>query len=321
MTGERGSLFSSRTMLASGKGDAPRYRSLPLHLRTLQRYLRTEWRGRTRLTTLLATYLPSLQTVPIPVGPRTLYVDLRDVMAHDLLRNAPYGEELWEADEQAVMHRVVKSGEVAFDIGAHFGEHTVLLSELVGPGGRVCAFEANPERIPALERTIRALSNASVYPYALSDRAGTSTLFVPDLHSCASLSDWTEGKTGPTRQVTCEQRRLDDLIAEQKLPRPDFLKCDVEGAELLVFRGAVDVLNRPDAPIILFERNRKATRAFGFTVSAPAEFLVQLSRPEYALYQIEARATLAPITPDAPYDKVSNLLAVPRARIERVQVA
>jgi hypothetical protein len=107
-------------------------RSLPLHLRALQLYLRSQWRCRTKLTTLLATYLPSLQTVPIPVGPRTLYVDLRDVMAHDLLRNAPYGEELWEADEQALMHRVVKSGEVAFDIGAHFGEHTVLLSEARG---------------------------------------------------------------------------------------------------------------------------------------------------------------------------------------------
>jgi hypothetical protein len=77
-----------------------------------------------------------------------------------------------------------------------------------------------------------------------------------------------------------------------------------------VFRGAADVLNRTDAPIILFERNRKATQAFGFTVSAPSEFLLQLPRPEYALYQIEARARVTPTTPDAAYHKVSNLLAV-----------
>jgi FkbM family methyltransferase len=295
--------------------------SLPLHVRALQMYLRSRWRGRTRLTTLLATYYPSLQTVPIAVGPRTLYVDLRDVMGHELLRNAPYREELWEPDEQAVMRQVVRPGEVALDVGAHFGEHAVLLSELVGPGGRVCAFEANPERIPALRRTVHALANASVHPYALTDRAGTSTLFVPELHSCASLSDWTEGKAGPTRQVTCEQRRLDDLVAEDSLPRPDFLKCDVEGAELLAFRGAVEVLNQPDAPIVLFERNRKATQAFGFGVSDASEFLVQLPRPAYALYQIEAGGTLATTTPDAPYQKVSNLLAVPQARLERVQNA
>jgi FkbM family methyltransferase len=284
-------------------------------------YLRSKWRGRTRLTTLLATYLPSLQTVPIAVGPRILYVDLRDLMAHELFRNAPYQQELWEPDEQAVMRRVVRTGEVAFDIGAHFGEHAVLLSELVGPGGRVCAFEANPERMPALRRTVQSLVGASVHPYALTDQTGPSTLFVPELHSCASLSDWTEGKSGPTRQLTCEQRRLDDLVKEEKLPRPDFLKCDVEGAELLAFRGAVEVLNRPDAPIVLFERNRKATRAFGFSVSAPSEFLVQLPRPDYALYQIEAGGALVATTADAPYSKVSNLLAVPRTRLDRIERA
>jgi FkbM family methyltransferase len=247
-----------------------------------------------------------------------LYVDLRDVMGHDLLRDAPYRNQLWEQDEQGIMRSVVRAGEVAFDVGAHFGEHTVLLSELVGKGGRVCAFEANPERIPALRCTIRALGNATVYPYALADRAAKSMLFVPELHSCASLSDWTGGAAGPTRRVPCEQRRLDDLVAQEKLPVPDFLKCDVEGAELLVFRGAVEVLNRPHAPVILFERNRKAAEAFKCPVSAASEFLVDLPQPGYTLYQIEAGATLTPTRPHASYRKVSNLLAVPRARRDRV---
>jgi len=270
------------------------------------------------MTTLLASYIPSLQTVPIPVGPSILYVDLRDVMGHDLLRDAPYRNQLWEQDEQEIMRRVVGAGEVAFDIGAHFGEHTVLLSELVGKSGRVCAFEANPERIPALRRTIQALGNATVHPYALSDRSTKSTLFVPELHSCASLSDWTGGAAGPTRRVPCDQRRLDDLLATEKLPVPDFLKCDVEGAELLVFRGAVDLLNRSDAPIILFERNRKAAEALKCSMSAASEFLVGLPRPGYTLYEIEEGAALASTSADASYRKVSNLLAVPRARRDRV---
>jgi hypothetical protein len=78
-------------------------------------------------------------------------------------------------------------------------------------------------------------------------------------------------------------------------------------------------LNQPDAPIVLFERNRKATQAFGFSVSAASEFLLQLPRPDYALYQIEAGGALVTTTPDAPYSKVSNLLAVPRTRLERVE--
>lgn len=282
-------------------------------------YLRTTWPGRTRLTAFLATCLPPLRAVPIPVGARTVYVDLRDVMAHDVLRDAPYREDVWEADEQAVMRRVLRAGDVAIDIGAHFGEHTVLLADQVGPSGRVYAFEANPERIPALRRTIRALGNASVYTCALADRAGVGTLFVPELHSCASLSDWTEGRSGPTRRLVCERRRLDDVVRADELPQPDFMKCDVEGAELLVFSGAVDVLNRPDAPVVLFERNRKASRAFGLTPFAASEFLVRLPQPSYALYRIEPGGTLVPSAADAPYSKVTNLLAVPRARLERVE--
>jgi FkbM family methyltransferase len=217
-----------------------------------------------------------------------------------------------------LMRRLVGSGDVAFDIGAHFGEHTVLLSGLVGPNGRVFAFEANPERIPGLQRTTAALGNASVYAYALSDRAARSTLFVPELHSCASLSDWTEGQGGHTRQLKCEQRRLDDIVAEQQLPRPDFIKCDVEGAELLVFRGSQNLLDRPDAPIVLFERNRKAARAFGFAVSEASDFLVHLPSAGYSLYQIDGAAKLAATMPDAPYHKVSNLVAVPAGRMRNL---
>jgi FkbM family methyltransferase len=182
----------------------------------------------------------------------------------------------------------------------------------------VYAFEANPERIPQLLRTVRALGNATVFPGALSDRVGTGTLFVPELHACASLSDWTGGQSGPTRRLTCDVRRLDDLAAEERLPPPDFIKCDVEGAELLVFRGASGLLNSVRAPIILFERNRKATTALGIDVRSPSEYLLQLQEPRYALFRIEPGGALTPTAPDAPYVKVSNLLAVPRSRQDRV---
>jgi FkbM family methyltransferase len=256
--------------------------------------------------------------VPITVGPRTLYVDLRDAMAHDLFRDGPYGEDLWEADEQSVLRRVIRSGDIVFDVGAHLGEHAVLFSDLVGRGGRVYAFEANPERILQLRRTLHALGNATVFPCALSDRVATATLFVPELHACASLSDWTNGRSGPTRRLSCDVRRLDDLVAEERLPPPDFVKCDVEGAELLVFRGASGLLNSERAPVILFERNRKATNAFGIDVRAPSGYLLQLPDPGYELFTIDPGGELSPTAPDAPYEKVSNLLAVPRARRDRV---
>ena len=64
----------------------------------------------------------------------------------------------------------------------------------------------------------------------------------------ASLSDWTDGRLGAVEHTTCEVRRLDALIAQGVVPFPAFVKCDVEGAERLVFEGARQTLDRSDAP-------------------------------------------------------------------------
>src|SRR5438094_590365 len=81
---------------------------------------------------------------------QVLFLDMRDAVCRDILRDSPYDHHPWEPDEQQVMRRIVRRGEIAFDIGAHFGEHSVLLADLVGPHGRVFAFEPNPERLDAL---------------------------------------------------------------------------------------------------------------------------------------------------------------------------
>ena len=63
-----------------------------------------------------------------------------------------------------------RSRDVALDIGANIGVHSVLLSALLGPRGRLFIFEPDTELIRGLRRTALGLGNASVLPYALSDR-------------------------------------------------------------------------------------------------------------------------------------------------------
>ncbi len=72
------------------------------------------------------------------------------------------------------MSRVVMNGDVAFDIGANIGLHTVLLSQLVGQSGKVCVFEPNLELLPTLGRTVGGLGNATFFGCALSDKAAES---------------------------------------------------------------------------------------------------------------------------------------------------
>ncbi len=215
------------------------------------------------------------------------------------------------------MRRLVRPGDVAFDIGANIGLHSILLSKLVGPHGHLSIFEPNAELHPALSRTIAGLGNAVLHPFALSNQAGEASFFLPMNHQKASLANWTEEAIdGVPRMVRCPLRRLDDLLREGIVPRPAFIKCDVEGAERLVFEGATTLLNRRDGPILLFEANVYNARAFGFSVSDATNVLQKLALPRYAFFEIRPGGQLHPLETLNAWH--SNVVAVPESRAERL---
>jgi FkbM family methyltransferase len=293
--------------------------ALPLSLRLFRTYLRSSLPGRTRVAARLASVLPAWQRVPLEVVPgQRVYLDMRDVMARDLLCDYPPPSNIWEPDEQDVMRRIVAPGEIAFDIGSHFGEHSVLLATLVGPSGRIFAFEPNPDRIDALRQTVTQYGNGQVVPVAIADRVGEAVLYVPELHAMASLVDWTNGRVGAIRTHRCQTRTLDSLVQSGEVPQPDFIKCDVEGAELAVFKGATATLDRAEAPMIMYEANAAAARAFGLTIFAATDFLASLSAAAYSFFWVQPGGTLVPIREPASDVFLFNLLAVPRSKRHRV---
>lgn len=105
------------------------------------------------------------------------------------------------------------------------------------------------------------------------------------------------------------------MIASGEVPRPAFIKCDTEGAELKVFGGGREMLDRPDAPIILFEANVHNTGGFGFQVSDAMEFLGGLPSPRFRFYRV-AGAGL-PERIENFRGEHANILAVPEARRDR----
>lgn len=292
--------------------------------RLLRAYRLTHLRGQTLLTLLLARRVKSLQAVSIKIADwPPIYMDMRFFNAHSWFLDTPFESSPHEVNEQCVMRRFVRLGDVVFDIGANLGVHTMLLAQLVGTEGLVVAFEPNVELLPMLERTLHGLSNTKLYPLALSDQNMGSTLFVPDDHSMGSLADWTDDRPagrlsrlfgfGRTHSLSCQQRKMDDLITEEHIPPPDFIKCDVEGAELMVFKGGHDTLNRPDGPIILFEAGVDTARAFDLNLTAAANFLASLSEPGYQFLEVRERGALRPVRP-ANFNQYQNVVAVPRAK-------
>lgn len=276
---------------------------MSLLTRFLAAYYRSGLRGSYRITDVLAQRLKSLQDVQIETENGVIVGDLRISSARGILA---YPKS--QSGEDAVMKRFVKEGDVIFDIGAHLGFYTLLLSRLVGEQGKVYAFEPNPELLPSLERSIAPLANVELLRVALSDREGEAGLFVPGDASMASLKDWTEGVVGEIHEVKCEMRMLDEMIEAGELPLPDFIKCDVEGAELSVFRGAVKTLNRIDAPILLFELNARAAAAFGSTTTAYFDLLRSLDEAKYSFFEVTPEGTRELASTDIEY---TNVIAVP----------
>ncbi|OHB71787.1 MAG: hypothetical protein A2V70_04570 [Planctomycetes bacterium RBG_13_63_9] len=214
------------------------------------------------------------------------------------------------------MGQVIRPEDTAFDIGAHLGVHTVWLSRLVGAAGRVCAFEPNPAVLAPLHRTVERLDNVSLHPFALSDRSGRCDLFVPGDESMASLADWTNGEHGNIRKVSATSRCIDDLVEDQTIPQPNFIKCDVEGGELAVFRGARNTLNRPESPILMFEANVNASSGFGLTVQSAMDFLRSLKLPRYQFFQVRPGGKLVRVR--RLKTAHCNILAVPHCCADRL---
>lgn len=268
-------------------------------------------RGSYRITELLAPRLKSLQCVEIKTESGILYADLRISSSRGILANPKS-----QSGEDLVMRNFVSEGDIVFDIGAHLGLYTLLLSELVGKRGKVFAFEPNPELLPSLTRTVAPLSNVELLRIALSDREGELSLFVPEDASMASLRNWTDGIAGKVHEVGCKMQVLDELVEKGELVLPHFIKCDVEGAELSVFRGAVNTLNRVDAPIILFELNRKAASAFGVTTTAYFDFLESLDKPKYGFFEVTKDGLKDLKSKKIEY---ANVLAIPKAKSDFCQ--
>ena len=275
--------------------------------RFLGYYYRSELRGSYFLTDILSQRLKSLQSLPIEVESGTLYADLRISSARNLLV-----EPKSLTGESLVMRHVVRSGDVVFDIGAHFGFYTVPLSEIVGDTGKVYAFEPNPELFSSLRQTIAERRNVELLPFALWHRRAHLELFVPEDASMASLSDWTDGTAGNIHRIECEAYSIDDLIEEGRVKEPSFIKCDVEGAEFSVFRGALKNLNRVDAPVILFEVVKLAAKSFGMTIGEYFDILETLEKPGYVFFEVTPYGIRRLASREIKY---ANVLAVPGSKL------
>jgi FkbM family methyltransferase len=150
---------------------------------------------------------------------------------------------------------LVRPGQRVLDIGANWGLFTARLAKLVGPAGRVDAFEPHPAHAATLRAVAARMPGVDVHMTALSDHDGEAELVIPlddgtPLTALASLGGPAAPGTAAEQRVPVPLRRLDDVLGEGH-PPVDVVKCDVEGHELEVLRGGERTLRRGRPALVL----------------------------------------------------------------------
>lgn len=224
-------------------------------------------------------------------GPlKRLYEGVMDRLPGDrLVSRFPHGERVrlaaayrqaaWNPEEYEAFHAAVRPGTTALDIGANLGAYTMLLAQWVGAAGRVHAFEPAPGARAGLLRHV-ALNGVAdrvvVHPEAVSREPGRARFAAAGMQGDNRLvldRDDTAIEV-PTTSL--------DYFCRAEGVTPDFIKVDVEGAELDLLRGARATIASAGPGLELYmEIHPHLWSAFGYTrKDLEAELRDQGLRPE-----------------------------------------
>ena len=194
---------------------------------------------------------------------------------------------VWSEAETALYKRELQPGMTVLDIGANIGYFTLLFARCVGSGGRVYAFEPEPHNFTLLQGNVARSGYAWVTTLrqAVWRAAGSQRLYMnPD-----NLGDHRLIATGSERHsVEVPVVRLDDVFASGT-DRVDFIKIDVQGAEMGALQGGQRLLTANVPLSLLTEFWPRGMRAFG---DDPHEYLTMLRDLSFELSLIEPGSAL-----------------------------
>lgn len=184
----------------------------------------------------------------------------------------------YEREEVQFVRRVIDrlGGAVArfLDIGANAGFYSLALAHYF-PGIRGLAFEPVPQTFALLQRNLElnGVTQVQALNLGLSDQGGELLFYTyPSLSAGAAMR--RNHDAPDMREVRCAVVRLDDYSQAHET-KADFIKCDVEGAELFVFRGGEKLLAR-DCPAIFAEMLRKWCAKYDYHPNDLIRFFSQL---------------------------------------------
>jgi FkbM family methyltransferase len=226
----------------------------------------------------------------------------------------------FETSELRFVESYLQPGMTVLDIGAHHGLYSLLAAQRVGKNGRVRSFEPSPRECKFFRQNLRInrCRNVQIENFALGSGPGRAELFLVEGAEDVCNSLRPPAAEVKTTKVSVEVRPLDEYLEERKIEKVDFIKLDVEGAELEVLRGAKRLLSSASRPVILAEVQDIRTASWGYRAAEIIRYLEEFGFCWYSLS--ESGDLIALDTKAIEYD--GNFVACPEgllSRGERVQ--
>lgn len=207
-------------------------------------------------------------------------------------------------------------GDTIVEIGANIGTETVCFSDIVGPSGKVYAFEPLPSNLKMLQASLSLTlnQNTTLLPLAVGDACRKVRFVVPPRQNSSGVGHiLVNDKELSSKSIDVDCVTLDsesDRIGVAKL-----IVMDVEGAELMVLRGARNYINS-NRPHLVLEASPKLLAKAGSNLS---ELYSELIAAEYAVFQI-LRLGLNNAEPSAT-TQACNWLCIHTSQLDAVEVA
>ena len=221
----------------------------------------------------------------------------------------------YEPQETRVMDLLSEGAIQILDVGANIGWYATRFAKRK-PSSQVHAFEPLPVSHAYLQRNIAingVADRVHAYNYGLSDVSGSFDFFIaPTGGTNASLLNVAAATN--VRTVVGLTLTLDQWCSNQQI-RPDFIKCDVEGAELLVFRGGRKTLNE-HRPVVFAELLRKWSKPFGYHPNDMLAYFTELGYECFAVGQSDVRRIEA-VTDETPETNFAFIHRVKHAELGR----
>lgn len=235
---------------------------------------------------------------------RKFYIDLNESMYRKL-----YFFGIYEPNETKVLSRIIQPEDTVIDIGANFGWYTTLFSNLMGEQGEVHSFEPVSQIFYELQRNVKlngSSNNVFLNQQALGDKVCRIQIHVfsglPCGHASISLLDRND-----YINYECPMTTLDIYLSKRQITNVQLVKCDVEGAEMLVLKGSESLLSSFKAPMWLLEINTETSAYFGYQ---PCDLLYFLQgKNDYEFYRV-AKKGLLRLSSNHDYKHGDNVLCV-----------